>query len=77
MKKHTIKIYTSPGCHYCHLATDFLREKKIKFEELSVEEEKNAEESVRKSGQYGVPVIEIDGKIIVGFDREEIEKLIG
>lgn len=73
--KHKIKIYTSNSCHYCHVAKDYLNKKGLKFEELPVEKEENAEESVKKSGQYGVPVIEIDGNIVVGFDRERIDEL--
>ena len=72
-----IKIYTTPTCPYCHQAKEFFKEKGVKYEEYDVaSDQKKAQEAVEKSGQMGVPVIDIDGKIIVGFDKEKIEKLI-
>jgi len=72
-----VKIYTTPACPFCHLAKEFLKEKGIEFEEVDVlKDEKAAEEMIKKSGQMGVPVIEIDGEIVVGFDKEKIEKLL-
>jgi glutaredoxin-like YruB-family protein len=72
-----VKIYSTPTCPYCKMAKDFFKEKKIKFENIDVsEDEKAGKEMVDKSGQMGVPVIEIDGKIIVGFDQEKIEELL-
>lgn len=59
------------------MVKDFLTEHKIKFEDIDVgEDRKAAEEMVRKSGQMGVPVIEIGKQIIVGFDREAIKKAL-
>lgn len=76
-KKPKVKIYTTPTCPFCFLAKEFLKEKKIDFEEIDVSsDEKAAREMVEKSGQMGVPVIEIDGEIVVGLDKERIEKLL-
>lgn len=71
----TVKVYSTPSCPWCHKAKDFLKEKKIEFEDINVAENEEArKEMVDKSGQMGVPVIDIDGKIIVGFDQEAIKK---
>lgn len=70
-----IKVYSTPSCPWCYRLKDFLKEKKIKFEEIDVSKDhKAAQEMIKKSGQMGVPQIEINGKIIVGFDKEAIEK---
>lgn len=72
-----ITIYTTPTCPYCHMTKDYLNEKKLPFKELDVSaDQENAEEMVKLSGQMGVPVIQIDNEIIVGFDKEKIEKII-
>jgi len=73
-----IKIYTTPPCPYCHLAKDFFREKNLEFVEVNVaEDEVGLKEMFAKSGQTGVPVIEIDGKIVKGFNRPELERILG
>ena len=72
-----VKIYTTPNCPYCHMAKHFLKQNKIKFKEIDISKnEKAAEEMVEKSGQMGVPVIEIDRKIIVGFDLPAIKEAL-
>lgn len=71
----TIKIYTIPTCPYCHQTKDFLAKQKIEYEEIDVsKDQKAAEEMIKLSGQSGVPVIKIDDKVIIGFDRSEVEK---
>jgi glutaredoxin 3 len=73
-----VKVYSTPTCPYCYMAKDFLKENNIPFEDINVaEDHKAAHAMVEKSGQMGVPVIEIDGKMIVGFDREAIKKALG
>ncbi len=73
-----IKIYTTSSCPYCHMAKDFFQEKNLEFTEVNVAEDPEAlKEMFAKSGQTGVPVIEIDGKIVRGFDRPELERIIG
>jgi glutaredoxin 3 len=75
--KTTVKVYSTDACPYCHMAKDFLKQNKIAFEDIDVSSDDSAaEEMVKKSGQMGVPVIEINGQIVVGFDREKIKKLL-
>ncbi len=70
-----IIIYGTSHCPWCHRAKEFLNEHKIEFKDINVEEnEKAKKEMIKKSGQLGVPVIDIDGKIIVGFDEKAIRK---
>jgi glutaredoxin 3 len=76
MKK--VLIYTTPTCPFCHQAKDYLTEKKIVFTNYDVTTDNDkAQEMIDKSGQMGVPVLDIEGKIIVGFDREAIDKELG
>jgi glutaredoxin-like YruB-family protein len=72
-----VTIYTTPTCGYCKVAKEFFRNQHVPFTEYNVaSDQRKAEEMVRKSGQMGVPVIEVNGKIIVGFNRPEIEKAL-
>ena len=72
-----IKIYSTPNCPWCAKTKTFLKERKIKFTDIDVSNDINsAHEMVKKSGQMGVPVIEINGKIIVGFDQAELKKAL-
>ncbi|MBU4311763.1 MAG: glutaredoxin family protein [Candidatus Omnitrophica bacterium] len=73
----TIKVYSTSTCPYCHRAKDFLKNNNIQFEDIDVGADPEAgKEMVQKSGQMGVPVIDIDGQIIVGFDKETIQKAL-
>jgi glutaredoxin-like YruB-family protein len=68
-------VYSTPTCPYCKLAKEFLEEKGIKYSEINVAADPSAaNDMVKKSGQMGVPVIEIDGAIIVGWNKEALEK---
>ncbi len=72
-----VKLFTAPGCPYCELTKEFLKEHNIEFEEIDVtRDKKGLDEMVKKSGQMGVPVLEIEEEIIVGFNRERIEELL-
>ncbi len=72
-----VSIYTTPTCGYCKVAKEFFRSQRVPFTEYNVaSDQRKAEEMVRKSGQTGVPVIDVNGKIIVGFNRPEIEKAL-
>lgn len=72
-----VKIYTTTHCPYCHQAKEFFKKNDVKYTEVNVEEdEAAAEEMIEKSGQMGVPVIEINGEIIVGFNKPAIEKAL-
>ncbi len=70
-----VKLYTTPTCPYCFMVKDFLKEKGVKFEEIDVSVDRDAaKRMIAKSGHMGVPQVEINGKIIVGFNREALEK---
>lgn len=72
-----ITIYTTPTCVYCKMTKAFFKEHDVKYEEKDVTtDEKAREEMIQKSGQMGVPVIDIDGKILVGFDKAGLSKLL-
>ena len=73
-----VKIYTTPTCAYCHAAKEFFKEHNIEFQEFDVFTDAQArEEMIHKSGQLGVPVIDIAGQIVIGFDRSKIKQLLG
>jgi glutaredoxin-like YruB-family protein len=73
-----VKVYSTPFCPYCTMAKEFLKKHAIKFEEVNVQENRAAAiEMIKKSGQNGVPVIDVDGKIIVGFDEPALREALG
>lgn len=75
---HSVTIYSTPTCPYCKMAKEFCTENKIEFTEVDVAaDDKAAQSMIEKSGQMGVPVIEIDGKIIVGFDKDAMKEALG
>lgn len=70
----SVTVYSTPSCPFCHKAKDYLTEKGIAFEDVNVaEDEARAHEMIEKSGQMGVPVLDINGKIIVGYDVPKID----
>ena len=72
-----VKIYTTPTCVYCRMAKDFFNQHSVQYEEHNVMEDLKArEEMVSKSGQMGVPVIDVEGELIVGFDKERLIELL-
>jgi len=77
MAKHKVIVYSTESCPWCHKAKDFLKKNNIEFEDINVgKDQEKAKEMVEKSGQMGVPVIEIDGEIVIGFDESKIKKLL-
>ncbi len=73
-----VKVYSTPVCPYCVTLKEFLKEHNIEFEDIDVSsDEKARDEMVKKSGQMGVPVTDINGEVIVGFDKERISKALG
>lgn len=73
-----IKIYSTPSCVYCRMAKEYFKKNNISYEEKDVQGDMTArEEMIEKSHQMGVPVIDIDGRIIVGFNRPEIDQILG
>lgn len=72
-----IKIYSTPTCVYCKTLKEYLRNNLKEFEDIDVsKDEKQLQEMIKKSGQMGVPVVEIDENIIVGFDKAKIDELL-
>ncbi|MBU5688894.1 MAG: glutathione S-transferase N-terminal domain-containing protein [Candidatus Aenigmarchaeota archaeon] len=72
-----VKIYTTPTCPYCEMAKQYFKLKKIEYEEVDVSSDiEAAREMIEKSGQMGVPVIEIDDNIIIGFNKPAIERAL-
>ena len=77
MTKPKIRIFSTPTCPYCITLKEFLKEKGFEFVDIDVsQDEKALEEMTKKTEQFGVPVIDIDNKWIVGFDKEKISKLL-
>ncbi|GAP10812.1 glutaredoxin-like protein, YruB-family [Bellilinea caldifistulae] len=71
-------IFTAPTCTYCNMTKKYLREKGIRFKEVDVSRDPAAaKDMVRRSGQMGVPVLDIGGKIVIGFDRPKINQYLG
>ncbi|MBI9101132.1 MAG: glutathione S-transferase N-terminal domain-containing protein [Spirochaetales bacterium] len=73
----SVNVYSTPSCTYCTLVKRFLKEKGVKYNDYNVAvDHRRAEEMVKKSGQMGVPVLDINGKVIIGFNQPEIERAI-
>lgn len=73
-----IVIYSTPSCSHCNAAKRYFKQLGIPFREYDVSRDMGAaDKMVRKTGQMGVPVIEIGNKVIIGFDREKINKVLG
>ena len=72
-----IIVYSTPTCHFCHMAKDFFTSKGVVYEDYNVSTDlEKRKEMMEKSWQMGVPVIDIDGQIMVGFDEERISSLL-
>lgn len=77
MDKH-VKIYGTPTCPWCIKTKQFLKENNIAFDDVDVSSgQAAAEEMAKKTGQMGVPVLDIGGEIIIGFDKEKIKSALG
>lgn len=77
MAQPTVTIYSTPTCHFCHMAKDFFTDNHVQFTDHNVATDLPArQEMVQKSGQMGVPVIDIGGKIVVGFDEPRLRELL-
>ncbi len=76
-KNHNVIVYSTPSCPYCVMAKEYFKDNQVEFKNFDVSiDDKIAEEMVKKSGQMGVPVIDIDGNIIIGFQPNEFAKLL-
>jgi len=72
-----VLIYTTPTCQFCHMAKEFFKDHDVDFKEIPVKDDmEKQKEMVQKSKQMGVPVIDIDGEIVIGFDRERLMELL-
>ena len=73
----SIKVYSTPTCPYCTMAKKYLDSKNISYEDVDVSANRSAaSEMISKSGQRGVPVLDINGSIVIGFDKDKIDDLI-
>lgn len=73
-----VTMYTTPTCVYCKSAKEFFKQNNVSFVEKDVVVDLQAREAmVKKSGQLGVPVIDVDGNIVIGFDRRKLQQLLG
>ena len=77
MKKHNVKVYSTATCPYCVMAKDYFKENGVEFKDVDVGRDREAaKEMIEKSGQMGVPVIDIDGNILVGFQPDVFKSLL-
>lgn len=73
-----VTIYSTPSCHFCHMAKDFFKEKNIAYTEYNVASDADKrKEMVEKSGQMGVPVIVIGDQMVIGFNKPKVAELLG
>lgn len=76
--EHRVRVFTTPTCSWCHKLKTYLGDKQVPFTEIDISRDHEAaRDMVLRSGQIGVPVAEIDGHIVVGFDRPRIDSLLG
>ena len=74
---NNILIYTTPTCHFCHMAKEYFKSKNLQYEEVALVGNQEAQQLVlSKTGSIAVPVIEINGKIVIGFDRPKIDEYL-
>ncbi len=77
-RPHRVLVFTTPSCSWCTRAKSYLKQQRVPFREVDVSRDAAAaRDLVRRTGQMGVPVVEIDGRPIVGFDRPQIDRLLG
>ena len=77
MHKH-VTIYSTPTCHFCHMAKDFFTEKGVEFTNYDVASDAaKRQEMIQMTGQLGVPVIVIGDEVMVGFDRAKLASKLG
>jgi len=72
-----VKIYSTPTCVYCKTLKGYLKKNGIEFEDIDIsKDEQQLQDMIKRSGQMAVPVIDIDGEIVVSFDKAKIDKLL-
>ena len=78
MAENQVKIYTTPSCVYCKMTKEFFKANEVQYQELDVASDVQArEEMIQKSGQFGVPVIDVNGNLVIGFDKARLSELLG
>jgi glutaredoxin 3 len=76
-KKPNVRVFSTSSCPYCVTLKAYLEEHNIAYEDLNVGEDQAArQEMIDRTQQMGVPVVEIDGQIVIGFDKERINQLL-
>jgi glutaredoxin 3 len=77
-QRHRVLVFTTPTCSWCTRVKSYLAQRRVPFREIDVSRDPAAaRDLVRRSGQMGVPVVEIDGRPVVGFDKPRIDQLLG
>lgn len=72
-----VKVYSTSTCPFCEQLKNFLRGNDVEFEDIDVSEsEEDKEEMVEKSGQMGVPVVDVDGEVVIGFKKDKLKELL-
>lgn len=72
-----VRVFSTPTCPYCYMLKDFLAQNKVDYEDIDVSNDYNgAMEMIRLSGQRGVPVADVNGNVVVGFDQQRISRLL-
>ena len=75
---HKVTIFTTDSCMYCKMAKQYFKEKNVGYTEKNVGSDAAArEDMIKRSGQYGVPVIDVDGKLVIGFDKRALADMLG
>ncbi|MEE8566630.1 MAG: glutaredoxin domain-containing protein [Candidatus Bipolaricaulota bacterium] len=75
---HSVTLYTAETCSWCVAVREYLQAREIDFEQIDVSADPAlAEQMVQKTGQMGVPVLDIDGNMVIGFNKREIDQLLG
>jgi glutaredoxin-like YruB-family protein len=78
MMAEKVLVYGTPTCPYCQKVKEYLKENNIDFTDFDVSsDQEKLEEMKNKTGQMGVPVVDIDGKIVKGFDQEKLNQILG
>lgn len=73
----TVKVYSTPTCPFCVMVKDWLKEKKVEFEDINLLEDHDAAKTMmEQTGQRGVPVIDVDGQFVIGFDKAKLADLL-
>jgi glutaredoxin 3 len=76
-KKNRVIVFSTPTCTYCNRAKQYLRQQGVRFRDVDVSKDPvAARDMVRRSGQQGVPVLDINGRIVVGFNKTEVDRLL-